>query len=151
MEETLDTGLNQEEYNAHEHKVDKGLRFAHLIIDQIVLIVVLTGATTAFYALGMANPYDTGIGWIDIFGWVCIFFYYYIMEATLGTTVGKLITGCVVVDAKGRRTSNAKIAGRSAARFIPFDAFSFLGNRGWHDSLSDTYVVKKQSVPEYVL
>ncbi len=73
------------------------------------------------------------------------------MEATLGTTVGKLITGCVVVDAKGRRTSNAKIAGRSAARFIPFDAFSFIGNRGWHDSLSDTYAVKKQSVPEYVL
>lgn len=32
---------------------------------------------------------------------------------------------------------------RSLCRLIPFDAFSFLGSdgRGWHDSITNTYVV----------
>ena len=32
---------------------------------------------------------------------------------------------------------------RSLARIIPFEPFSFLGNspRGWHDTLTKTYVV----------
>ena len=32
---------------------------------------------------------------------------------------------------------------RSLCRFIPFEVFSFLGSegRGWHDSMSNTYVV----------
>jgi hypothetical protein len=35
--------------------------------------------------------------------------------------------------------------GRSAARSIPFEPFSFLGGQptGWHDRLSETRVVRK--------
>jgi hypothetical protein len=30
---------------------------------------------------------------------------------------------------------------RTLCRFIPFEPFSFFGERGWHDGLSDTLVV----------
>lgn len=35
------------------------------------------------------------------------------------------------------------------ARMVPFEAFSFLGERGWHDSWSGTQVVevRKPKVP----
>jgi uncharacterized RDD family membrane protein YckC len=49
-----------------------------------------------------------------------------------------------IVDASGNKPSFGKIVGRNFARLIPFEACSFLGSsaRGWHDSLSGTYVVK---------
>jgi hypothetical protein len=31
---------------------------------------------------------------------------------------------------------------RTICRFIPFEAFSFFGQKGWHDSISGTNVVK---------
>ena len=49
----------------------------------------------------------------------------------------------VVVLEDGTKPTTSDIVIRSLCRFIPFEAFSFLGDegRGWHDSLSDTYVV----------
>jgi uncharacterized RDD family membrane protein YckC len=55
-----------------------------------------------------------------------------------------LITGCKVVNEKGGRPSFGQILGRTFARLIPFEAFSFLGTtgRGLHDSVAKTFVVK---------
>jgi uncharacterized RDD family membrane protein YckC len=77
---------------------------------------------------------------------LCLPIYYILMEGIFGRTLGKLITGTVVVDGFGNKPSFGKIIGRSFARLIPFEAFSFLGStgRGWHDSLTDTYVVKSR-------
>ena len=49
----------------------------------------------------------------------------------------------VVVDEYGNKPSNSQLIGRSFARIIPFEAFSCLGYRGWHDTLSKTYVVSR--------
>ncbi|CAN0592803.1 unnamed protein product, partial [Laminaria digitata] len=37
-----------------------------------------------------------------------------------------------------------RLLGRTAARFVPFEAFSFLGGdaTGWHDRWSNTRVVR---------
>ena len=70
--------------------------------------------------------------------------YFVVMEAMFQRTLGKFLTGTKVVAQDGGRPSFGQILGRSCARFIPFEAFSFLGGKhpvGWHDSLSGTRVV----------
>jgi hypothetical protein len=44
------------------------------------------------------------------------------------------------------KTHNQNDFIRTLSRFIVFEALSYLGSvsRGWHDSLSGTYVVKKR-------
>jgi len=72
-------------------------------------------------------------------------FYYIIMEAILGQTLGKMITNTVVVTEDGEKPTLGTILLRTIVRFIPFDAFSYLGQRdtGWHDRWSKTRVVSK--------
>ena len=48
-----------------------------------------------------------------------------------------------MVMVNGEKPTNQAIVKRSLSRMIPFDALSFLGTngKGWHDSISNTYVV----------
>jgi len=71
--------------------------------------------------------------------------YFFLLEAVCQKTIGKMLTGTKVVSMDGGRPSLGQFMGRAAARFIPFEAFSFLGSqepRGWHDSLSGTRVIR---------
>jgi uncharacterized RDD family membrane protein YckC len=67
------------------------------------------------------------------------------MEVTLQATVGKLITGTIVVDMHGEAPDVRTIISRSFCRLIPFDAFSYIGADaiGWHDTISGTRVISK--------
>lgn len=69
--------------------------------------------------------------------------YYFIFEKLNQRTFGKYLTKTVVVDIYGNPPTTNQIFQRSFARIIPFDALSFLGKdaRGWHDTMSNTYVV----------
>jgi hypothetical protein len=53
-----------------------------------------------------------------------------------------------VRDDKGIKPTVISILKRTLYRFIPFDVISFLGDRGWHDGLSDTWVCKEEIVKE---
>ena len=103
------------EQNYKVEPASKWLRLLNLLIDYI-----------AFWVLGL------------VVGMVII------VEGATGRTLGKLVTGTRVVNAAGGTPSFKQILGRSLARFIPFEAFSFLGDdgRGWHDSIPDTYVIR---------
>lgn len=71
--------------------------------------------------------------------------YYVGMEAAFRRTLGKFLTGTMVVTEDGRRPKLEHILVRSLVRLIPFEAFSFFGQRqpiGWHDRWSKTLVVK---------
>jgi uncharacterized RDD family membrane protein YckC len=72
--------------------------------------------------------------------------YYSITESLFSRTIGKLITKTIVVDINGEKPASGIIIKRSFCRLIPFNHFSFLGGntRGWHDSISNTYVVNKE-------
>jgi uncharacterized RDD family membrane protein YckC len=118
-----------------------GLRFANLIIDYVMVIVAmfLVGFVAYFVSptrdiRDMSTPISLGV----------MIAYYIGLEAIAGRTVGKLITGTRVVRFDGHRPHFPQIIGRTAARFIPFEPFSFLGGSGygWHDSLSGTRVVR---------
>jgi uncharacterized RDD family membrane protein YckC len=73
--------------------------------------------------------------------------FYILFEATTSRSPAKFLTGTIVVNENGGKPTFGQIVGRSFARIIPFEIFSFLGKsaRGWHDTLSHTYVVKARS------
>ena len=76
-------------------------------------------------------------------GLLAIVAYFVICETAFQRTIGKLVTGTIVVNEFGGRPCFKQIVGRSFARFIPFEPLSFFGKEpvGWHDSLSGTRVV----------
>ena len=63
-----------------------------------------------------------------------------------------MITGTIVIDKNGNKPGFRAILIRTLIRFIPIDTLTFLGNsgRGWHDSFSNTYVVKKKALDESI-
>jgi uncharacterized RDD family membrane protein YckC len=73
--------------------------------------------------------------------------YYSFFEMVTGQSPGKMVTGTVVVNEDGTTPDGGRILIRSLCRFIPFNAFSFLGDGvGWHDTISKTRVVEKSSI-----
>ena len=72
--------------------------------------------------------------------------YYNVFEIFSARTLGKLITQTIVVDENGEKPNHETILVRSLCRLIPFEVLSFIGMpaRGWHDSISKTYVVNKK-------
>jgi len=72
--------------------------------------------------------------------------YYLFFEGFFQATPVKFLTGTRVVHSETlEKPRFSQIAGRSLARHIPFDAFSFLGTTGWHDSASNTSVVEENT------
>ena len=124
--------------------VSGGARFGHYLLDVIVLYAI---NFVLGIVLGIVNP-EAVLGIPDIVwnlvSMLLLVTYYFVMESSIQTTVGKLATNSVVIDEYGNKPNNSALIGRSFARLIPFEAFSCLGTRGWHDTLSKTYVVTKK-------
>ncbi len=122
-----------------------GRRFANFLIDYLchfLLAAIVGVVVVAFWG-------DAGLAALDrvpdiVFGVIVMCAYYIPLETLWGRTIGKLITGTKVVSEDVRRPSFSAVLKRTLSRFIPFEAFSFLGKdaRGWHDTLSKTYVVR---------
>lgn len=116
-------------------------RFANYIVDVIVLVLALVVVSTLFPSvLPLDDPkQELLLNLVFTFAYII---YGTLMEFWLGKTVGKFITRTHVVNANGYRPTFLNVLGRNFCRLIPFDNISFLLKRGWHDSISDTYVVK---------
>lgn len=137
--------------------VSGGRRFLNYIIDiafvfiGIYLFGITLGILIAFGMEGI-QEWVSGLGdlgW-NLIGVAILIFYYTLTEGFFGRSVGKFITGTIVVDENGQKIGFAAAFKRSLCRIIPFDNFSFLGTRGWHDSITDTYVVEKKSLDESI-
>jgi uncharacterized RDD family membrane protein YckC len=125
--------------------VARRMRLFHFFIDMVLVYAVA-------YCSGFILPLFIDVRvlgpWLKehnyLFGAIVIFLVYFFQEFIFGKTLGKLITGTHVVDAKGNRPTFWQFVGRTVSRMIPFEAFSFLWSdkRGWHDTISDTYVIK---------
>ncbi len=70
---------------------------------------------------------------------ILLFMYFLIMEMVFKQTIGKLHNNSFVYCEKDTYSS---IFIRNLCRFIPFEALSFFGKIGWHDSISKTTVIK---------
>lgn len=131
-------------------------RFFNCIIDFFFILVMIFIFTLLVVITGNTFQWDVYSNWVEImiklgmFGTYLSFaiFYYLFFEGLFGRTIGKIITGSIVVNENGLKPSFSIICIRTLCRLIPFDALSFLGKseKIWHDSLSKTFVVEKKDL-----
>jgi uncharacterized RDD family membrane protein YckC len=122
--------------------VGKGKRFATYLIDYagIYALAFISGflVTVIFGQAGLQVLLSVN----EILLTVLFFFVYYLVfEGLWARTPAKFILGTVVVTEDGGKPAFGTIVIRTLCRFIPFEPFSFFGERGWHDGISKTYVV----------
>lgn len=132
-------------------------RFFNYLLDNIfiILLLFLLGVVLGFVStlMGSSAVFDWLEGVSDLGSRlifvVFAFVYYSFTEGLFGRSIAKFITGTTVVDENGAKPSFGIILKRSLCRLIPFDIFSFLGSgSGWHDSISNTYVVVKKELEQ---
>lgn len=135
------------------HRATKGMRFANILVDRIAFNLI-------FFALGLAGGILDGIFGMYYFTKffdqlaelgrvadiiitsVIFFFYIFLIEyLTKGRSLGKFVTGTKVLMTDGTEPTVKDYFNRNIIRLVPFDALSFFGENGWHDSWSDTRVI----------
>ncbi|MBG6060292.1 putative RDD family membrane protein YckC [Flavobacterium sp. CG_9.1] len=131
----------------------KGQRFLNFIIDLLVVYMFTVGIGAAVNIIGELTENYSLAEWIIsltlieniLFMLVVLFFYYLIMELYFSRTFGKYFTKTMVVKHNGSKPNVKSIVIRTLVRMVLIEAFSFLSDnaRGWHDTLSVTYVVNK--------
>ncbi|MGE6396428.1 RDD family protein [Chryseobacterium scophthalmum] len=132
----------------------KWQRFFHWVVDLTVMsLVVIPVIISLGYWLadsGILEGNETlqkffrGRWSLYTIIFVFILIYYPISEILFGSSPGKFLTESRVVNSKAESPNSLTIFLRTLCRNIPFDALSFFSKRGWHDSLSETYVVKEK-------
>ena len=137
-----------------------GQRLGNLIIDSVVQLLLLF-IVLVFIVAGM--ELEEGKAYLDHFAvdvWQqytfsasITLFYYNVFEIVTARTVGKWITQTVVVDENGEKPNHEMILVRSLCRLIPLNWLPFIislfmgsAAKGWHDSISKTYVVDKKAL-----
>ena len=137
-----------------------GQRFLNLFMDYIGQLIVFFIVLEIAASIAMENgnkDFITGFIKNDImqytFATGVSLLYYNIFEIFTARTLGKLVTQTIVVNEYGEKPHYEVVLLRSLCRLIPFEILSFIGMppRGWHDSLSKTYVVKKRELEEMKL
>jgi uncharacterized RDD family membrane protein YckC len=148
--------VEQQAVTIHELKIaSQGKRFLNFILDSVFLQVLSGVAGFAFGVVfavlrisagGTVTQQDQQV--LQVLGYligILVSLSYFIFtEAVFQRTLAKLITGTLVVNAEGGKPTLMQIVGRSFARYIPFEPFSFfVGDPpvGWHDRLSSTRVI----------
>lgn len=133
----------------------KGRRFGTLLVDSVCILACVGVGNLVLAVVVVAYFGEEGINFhghsgmvlnifqiaLNIFQVIC---YYAFFEGIWARTPGKLIFGTIVVNEAGRKPSFGQVLKRTFCRFIPFEPVSFFGTRGWHDSLSNTCVVRKR-------
>ena len=130
-------------------------RFGHYIIDFAIIFVIniIVGVAIILAAPQAFNEiikfgFNVNIGPIhlkyDLISYTITFLYYFSLESTISRTIGKFATQTIIIDEYGNRPSKVQVLVRTLTRFIPFEALSCFGVRGWHDKLSKTFVVSKK-------
>jgi uncharacterized RDD family membrane protein YckC len=123
----------------------KGRRFLTWVVDYAGFLVLsmLIGIVIAIgFGRGALSFLDGG--WSYVFGFVVMSGYYLFFEGMFGRTPGKVLLGTKVVDLKGGEPTMGAIVKRTLARFVPFEGLSFLGERGFHDRVSSTLVIRRR-------
>lgn len=130
----------EEQKQIESNKVSAFTRFIHFIVDTVAFFIV------AFVLSLLLEPFLTKSNEefiVLIIILISFFSYYTFMETKYQKTIGKFITGTKVITKDGNKPETGDVIRRTACRLIPFDRVSFFfAANGFHDSLSDTRVVK---------
>ncbi|MGO4820324.1 MULTISPECIES: RDD family protein [unclassified Flavobacterium] len=134
----------------------QGQRFINGLLDALFIYILILSAGTTIILVAEATHSFAVSSWVEtltvleiiFYGMLVLFLYYFLTEVYFARTLAKLVTRTVVVKSDGTKPTIKMILIRTVARFIPFEALSYLGSvsRGWHDAISGTYVVKKKKL-----
>ncbi|MBA3663558.1 MAG: RDD family protein [Bacteroidetes bacterium] len=135
--------------------VEGTARFGHFILDRIfyylftLILGTILGVVIVFTGIDI-NPdsqefkiYDTLLSWLILQP-----LFYFIFEASMQSSPAKAILGRIVVDEYGNKPTVKQFFIRSISRSVPFEDFSCLSPRGWHDTWSNTFVIRKKDLNE---
>ncbi|MES2617963.1 MAG: RDD family protein [Bacteroidota bacterium] len=134
----------EEEVIKDDNLVRSIVRLLHLIIDIVIIYFfnVIVGIAVVFSFGNSISDSDFEIYFL-VFFYLTSFIYYAFLEYKFQRTVGKFVTGTIVVTSTGDAPTFGEIMRRTFCRLIPFDGFSFIFSRnGFHDKYSDTRVIK---------
>lgn len=136
-----------------KNRSDKLIRLANLVIDRIVVVFIfmafgfvsslLFKLTNIDFFIEIPQKMAQVNRVVDILMTSTVYFIYILLIEyfTKGRSIGKYITGSKVICIDGTEPTFKDYFIRNISRFVPFDALSFLGENGWHDSWSETRVV----------
>lgn len=134
-----------------EMLASKTKRFVNNLIDLIPFYIISYGLIYSIFYLGdyldnyELSQFFINLSFIEklIIDSIIIVFYYFIFESLTFISLGKYVTNTKVIMNNGDAPTPKDVLIRSLCRIIPFDGLSFLGTngKGWHDSISKTYVV----------
>lgn len=138
--------------------VEGWARFGHYLLDvvfyYIFALILAIPIVVVCMALGMdVGNIGEGSGLYNLvdrlISWLILYPGYYILfESSMQSTPGKLILGRVVVNEYGEKPGFFTIVKRSYSRIVPFESFSCFSALGWHDSWTDTMVIRKKDLEE---
>ncbi len=122
-----------------------GIRFANRLIDLLIILLLVynfIAFNTDYFTSEISRQFTNPIT-LTLLELVALIYYYLFMEVIFKTTAGKCATNTIIVNSNAETASIAQLIGRTFCRLIPFEPFSFFANngRGWHDSITNTYVV----------
>ncbi|HAO06834.1 MAG TPA: hypothetical protein DCQ50_07545 [Chryseobacterium sp.] len=134
------------------HRATKWQRFANTFLDGIfvqfayyAMIFIFSLIYAIIYGKSITDDLlenDSSLSFYSMLIYFVFYLGYFIlMEYYFGKTLAKFITGTSVISIDGNKPTIGQIIGRTFSRLVPFDALSFLGENGWHDSWSDTRVI----------
>jgi len=136
----------------------KGERFLNFIIDLLIIYIIAVCIVATINIIGDVTDSYGVSNWVKslslienlFFGLIILFFYYAFTEMYFSRTFAKYFTKTIVVRVDGSKPNTKNFMIRTVSRLNPIDPFSFLGKkeRGMHDTLSATYVVKKHEFLE---
>lgn len=145
-----DVGLDQERTRYTDYPLARrDLRLLNFVIDALIVCAVWYLLKTLLFTLDIdASLYQfTGLGSMAggvLYG-VLLLSYYLFCEAIWCRTIGKMVSGTMVVDRQGKPVSFYQALLRTLVRMIPIEWFSFITQDrpvGWHDEWSNTRVIE---------
>jgi len=159
-EETVDLLVEESYINNQFVYATQGQRFLNWLIDNLLMrygLAYLTGMGVGVI-IGIAAPEffrdityrDTGMFGKLFFLGLLIAYLNYIIYYTLceklfrGYTLGKLITGTRAIRQDGKELTFKDALLRSLCRCVPFEVLSGFSTLTWHDSWTDTMVIKSR-------
>jgi uncharacterized RDD family membrane protein YckC len=133
-----------------------GARFINFLIDNLLMRFGLSYVSGAFIGLIFSEIapefLNESVTRQNIGGFILLSFligslnyivYYTLCEKLFkGYTLGKLITGTRAVNTDGSELSFKSSLLRSLSRLVPFEVLSGFGGHPWHDSWTNTMVIK---------
>lgn len=125
----------------------KLLRFANYLIDVVafLLFILIIMIVLLLFQVDVVTFFNQNPLFDRILTAIFYFAFMSFQELIFkGRSIGKFITGTIAVTEDGSQMEIGKILNRNICRLIPFDALSYFGNTGWHDSISKTRVVNKK-------